>query len=292
MDEPSACDGSCPASEPVTDLTLQDTITRALDRNRDIAVERLNPQSFDFSIAALNAAYTPTFTSAVGQRTQAVLPTSQLVGGDRVTSGTLTYNSGLTQSLPWGGGNFSLSFNNSRQETSDLFATRNPQYQSAVTASFVQPLLRGLRIDDTRAQLRITNLNREIADAQLEATISNTLASVRKAYWDFVYALQSVDVTRQSLDLATRLVADNQTRVTLGTMAPIDIVQAQAEEANRRQTLTEAEAAAETAEVALKRLIVQSTSDDLWNMRINPTDRPVFEPVAIDLPSAISRALT
>jgi outer membrane protein TolC len=52
--------------------------------------------------------------------------------------------------------------------------------------------------------------------------------------------------------------ADNQMRVTLGTMAPIDFVQAQAEQANHRQTLTEAEATAETAEITLERLIVRS----------------------------------
>src|SRR5688572_5575335 len=49
----------------VVELALDDAVARALDRNLDIAVERLNPQTFDFAIAALDANYRPTFTSNV-----------------------------------------------------------------------------------------------------------------------------------------------------------------------------------------------------------------------------------
>ena len=45
-------------------------------------------------------------------------------------------------------------------------------------------------------------------------------------------------------------------RVEVGTLAPIDVVQAEAEAATRRQTLAQLEAQAQTAELALKRLIV------------------------------------
>ena len=58
----------------------------------------------------------------------------------------------------------------------------------------------------------------------------NTVSNVRNAYWDYVYTTQAVEVARQSLDLAAKLVQDNQTRVEIGTMAPIDVVQAQAED--------------------------------------------------------------
>src|SRR5215510_6224459 len=50
------------------ELTLDDAVKRALDRNLDIAVERLNPQAFDFSLSALNATYRPTLTSNLGLR--------------------------------------------------------------------------------------------------------------------------------------------------------------------------------------------------------------------------------
>jgi outer membrane protein len=276
---------------PAVDLGLDDAVQRALERNLDISVERLNPQTFDLSIAALEAAFRPTLTSTFGQQSRAVLPTSQLVGGDRVVNETLTYNAGVSQALPWGGGNLSVGWNNFRQESSFAFALRNPSYQSTLQATFTQPLLRGRAIDSTRSQLRITRINQEISEVQLRATITNTLASVRNAYWDLVYAVQAVDVARSSLDLANKLVDDNRIRVEIGTMAPIDIVQAQAEAATRRQALAQVEATWRTAELALKRLIVGGTDDELWRAAINPTDRPGFVPEPIDLEAAVRTAL-
>ena len=80
---------------------------------------------------------------------------------------------------------------------------------------------------------------------------------MRNAYWDYVYAIQAVEVAQQSLDLAEQLVQDNQTRVEVGTMAPIDVVQAQSQAATPRQTLASAQATVRTTELALKRLIVE-----------------------------------
>ena len=55
---------------PVVALTLDDAIKLALDRNLDISVQRLNPQTFDFSLASLRAVYRPTLTSNVSQQSQ------------------------------------------------------------------------------------------------------------------------------------------------------------------------------------------------------------------------------
>ena len=63
-------------------------------------------------------------------------------------------------------------------------------------------------------------INRRIADISLRATTVNTVANTRNAYWDLVYAIQAVESAKQSLELAQRLVQDNQTRVEVGTMAP------------------------------------------------------------------------
>src|SRR5262249_57682690 len=103
-------------------------------------------------------------------------------------------------------------------------------------------------------RLQVTRLKGDVSDVQLRATITNTLSNVRNAYWDYVFAVQSVDVARQSLDLAERLVRDNQTRVEVGTMAPIDVVQAQSQSAPARQNLVAAQATMPTAGLALNRL--------------------------------------
>lgn len=281
------------AADPAAvDLRLDEAVQRALDRNLDIAVERLGPEALDYSIAALRAAYRPTFFSTVINSSTVQLPTSQLVGGARVQNDIGTYNVGYAQQVPWFGGNFSVLWNNRSQESTNAFNTFNPQYNSTVTAQYVQPLLRNLRFDTTRQQLRVTRINRQISEVELRATVTNTLAGVRNAYYDLLYTVGAVRVARQALALAEDLVEDNKVRVEVGTLAPIDVVQAQAEAATRRQALVQAEANNRTAELALKRLIVSGTDDPLWSQRLNPVDVPdaVVSP-EVDILGAVRRAL-
>ncbi len=279
---------------PTVGLTLDEAVNFALERNLDIAVQRLNPLLSDIQVASARAFYQPTLTSTLSQASNTNAPTSQLQlssGGLGVTSRTVSYNGGLTQNIPWGGATISATLNNSRQATNSNNAFYNPQFQSVWSAVFTQPLLRGFRTDTQRRQLVVSRVNREISDVQLRASITNTVSNVRNAYWDYVFATQSVDVARQSLELATKLVQDNQIRVEVGTMAPIDVVQAQAEAAARRQALVNAESIKRTTELAVKRLIVAGTDDANWTGTLDATDRPAFAPEPIDVEAAVKRAL-
>jgi outer membrane protein TolC len=273
-------------------LRLDDAVKFALAHNLDIAVERLNPQTFDFSIAALDANYRPTWNSGFNNGNRVTLPTSQLTTSQpTLETGTVNWNSAISQNLKWGGGSVAFGFNNQRTDSSNEFVTRNPSYTSSVNFALVQPLLRGFKTDNTRAQLQITRINQEVSEVQLKGTITNILSNVRNAYWDFLFTTQGVDVARQSLALAEKLVEDNKTRVEIGTMAPIDVVQAEAEAATRRQALTQAEGAMRTAELALKRLIVSGTEDPLWRASLVPTDRPDLTSASIDIEGALRKAL-
>ena len=273
------------------DLTLDDATTRALERNLELAVERLNPQTFDFNIARIHAAYRPTFSTTYGQRSRVQPPTSTLNGGSIVDNDFTTYNAGINQLLPWMGASTSFQFNNQRQVSSNLFANYNPLFNNSFNFSYTQPLLRGLFIDNNRQQLRVTAISRDISEIQLRGTIATTLAAVRNAYWELLYGIEAVEVARGSLALAEKLVEDNRARVEIGTMAPLDIVQAEAEAATRRQALAQAEATWRTAELALKRLIVNGTEDPLWRSSINPTDRPAFAPEPLNVEGAVRTAL-
>ena len=287
-----------PPGEPgaVVHLSLDDAVKLALDRNLDIAVQRLNPQTFDFSIAALQATYRPALTSQVSSQSVLNPPTNTLqgvpAGQNGITNSTTIGNGGITQNIRWGGGGYALTLNNNKQTTNSTTSTLNPSFNTTYSAQYTQPLMRGFKIDATRQSIVVTKLNQEISETQLQASIINTLSNVRNAYWDYVFATQAVEVARQSLDLASKLVQDNQTRVEVGTMAPIDVVQAQSEQATRRQTLVQAEATRRTTELALKRLIVAGTQDPNWNAQIDATDRPEFRPEAIDLEAAVRRALS
>ena len=274
------------------ELTLDNAVERALDRNLDLAVERLSPQTYDFSLAALDATFHPNLVSTFGLRSQTSFTRSQTAGGDILSTDTLTGNNGVQQNLKWGGGSYAVGFNNNRQEQSDLFATRNPVLNSSLTAAISQPLLRNFRTDAVRTQLKITKINQEMSETSLRATVVRTVANVRNAYWDLVFAIQAEEVAQNSLQHATKLVEDNRARVEVGTLAPLDVTQAEAEQATRRQAVAQARATHGTAELALKRLIVNGTEDPYWTANIEPVDRPTYTTETVDVAGAVRRALT
>jgi outer membrane protein TolC len=280
----------------VVPLTLEDAVKLALDRNLDIAVQRLNPEINDLGVAKIRAVYHPSLTSIIGTQTTTTPSTSTLSGGsqggDAVVAGLTTFNGGIAQSIPVGGGSLSVALNNNKTTTTSQNVLYNPTFNTNWSGTYTQPLMRGFMTDSTRQQIGVTKVNRDISDVQLRATITNTVSNVRNAYWDYVFAVQSVDVAQQSVSLANQLVKDNQTRVEVGTMAPIDVVQAQSQAATQQQNLVAAVGAMRTAELALKRLIVGGTQDQNWNVRLNPVDRPDFRPEAIDLEAAVRRALS
>lgn len=278
-------------SGALRDLRLEDAVAIALEKNLDIQVARLEPESVDFLIAGFRNTYRPVANSTVGLRDQYQLPTSSLNGGTKVNNGTRTYNFGLAQNVNKWGGNYTVNWSNSRVETSNTFSTFNPSFTTNLVAAYTQPLLRGFRIDNTRQQLLINLINRDVSEESARATTFQTLANVRNAYWDLVFAQSAVDVAQRATELADKLVTDNQARVEVGTLAPLDIVQAQAESATRRQNLAAAEATAQTAELTLKRFLVSGTDDPLWRQTIRPVDLPSLGPAPSDIDGAIRKAL-
>jgi outer membrane protein len=283
------------ASQPVAgelrELRVEDAVALALEKNLDIQVAKLEPQSVDYQIAGIRNTYLPVLNSTMGVRDQYALPTSTLNGGQRVNNGTRTFNFGMSQNVNRFGGAFTVNWTNSRLETSNTFSTFNPSFQTNLVGAFSQPLFRGFKIDNTRQQLQVNLINRDISEESARATVAQTLANVRNAYWDLVFAQSAVEVARRALELADQLVADNQARVEVGTLAPLDIVQAQSEAATRRQNLAAAESTATTAELSLKRYIVSGTDDPLFRQTIRPVDLPSLEPAPTDIEGAIRTAL-
>ncbi len=168
---------------------------------------------------------------------------------------------------------------------------RNPNFSQRLTANLTQPLMRGFKTDATRTSLLTNRSSQQNDEISLQTTIATTQANTRNAYWDLVFAIQAVEAAQNSLNLASKLVDDNKARVEIGTLAPIDIVSAQAEQATRRQTLVQAQATVRTAELALKRLIVSGTDDPIWTSSLNPVDRPSTAPESINLEAAVARGL-
>jgi outer membrane protein len=279
-----------PAAQPERRLSITDAVQLALEQNADLEVVRISPQIQDVSIALARSNWAPSLSSVFQGDTRDNPVNSVLAGGQNKVHNTQTnYNFGFGSQLPFFGSSYNVGWNNYRATTDNVFSNFSPQVGSTLALNFTQPLLRNFGIDQTRQQLQVSRKNREISEVQVREAVATTTRSVKNAYWDLVFALNSLEVQRLSLDLAQRSLKENRARVEIGTMAPIDIVQAEAEVAQREEAVIVAEAAIARAEDALRALIYGEHATEQWNARIVPTDAATFTPVAVDL-DAVTRA--
>ena len=244
-------------SGPVVKLSLDDTVTRALEFNLDVQVQRINPRLQDLAVQGAQAVWNPNLTNTTRlDDTTNIAQDFLLTGADTTTSiRQFTTTSGIAQSLPWYGTDYSLGWTNDRRRSTETGLTFNPTLTSTMTFGVTQPLLRDFMTDSNRTNLLVTRKQREITDVALQQTIVQTTRQVRNAYWDLVYARANLSVAQQSLDLSRQTLRDNRTRVEVGTMAPIDIVRAEAEVARNEETAIIAAAQIDLAEDSLRRLI-------------------------------------
>lgn len=283
-----------PPAEPgqvVVEMTLQDAIDRALENNLNIQSARLNPLIQDYALDAARAAFQPTLSTSTQYSNATNQSTSQLDGGQRTTTERLTLNSSLSQQLPWYGGRLTTNFNNSRTESNNSFATRNPSYSTSLSLNYTQPLLSGRRTDNQRNALETQQIQREITDIQLESQIRNLTDQVRVAYWNLKAQIEQVEIQRRSLAQAEQLLENNRIRVELGTLAEIEVFQAEAQVANAEQALLNAEIQWRNQDLAFKQLLVGGADDPLFAQTIFPTELPAFDPRDVDIEAAIARAL-
>jgi outer membrane protein len=273
-------------------LSITDAVQLALEQNADLEVVRLTPQLQDLGVSQARAAWAPSITSLLQGDNRDNPVNSFLSGGqDKIENNQTVFNVGIGSALPWYGASYRVGWDNSRATTNNQFANFSPQTGSTFTVNFTQPLLRNFGIDSNRQQLQVSRKNREISDVQVREAVASTTRSVKNAYWDLVFAMNSLDVQRQSLDLAQRSLKENRARVEIGTMAPIDIVQAEAEVAQREEAVIVAEAAIARSEDALRALIYGEHAPDQWSARLVPTDAAAFTPVSVDLQAAVQQAL-
>lgn len=272
-------------------LSADDAVRLALENNLGVQAARLAPQIQDLALAQSRANWAPTVTSSFLQSSTDSPATSFLSGGQTKTSDDRSSGElGLQQLTRWGS-RYSIGWGNSRSTTTNVFSNFSPQTRSSLSLHFEQPLVRNYAIDSTRQQVLIGQKNREIADIDLQQTLATTSRTVRHAYWDLAFALASLQVQQQSLELAQESLRNTRSRVDIGTTPPIDIVEAEAEVATRQEAVILAQAQIETAEDALRALIFPPSAPDFWTIRIEPTELPGFRPATVDLDGAIRTAL-
>ena len=278
-------------SESLRRLSIDEAVKLALEQNLGIRIQRIDPQISDVGVMQARSFWAPSLTSSFSRNSQTQQPTNALAGGaTNILNANVQTAVGMNQFLPWGG-SYSAAWNSSRATSTSNFAGFSPQLGSNLNLQYSQPLLRNFEIDQIRQQVANSKKARELSDIQLEGVITGTLRSVKNAYWDLVYAINNLKAQQQSLALSQQSLKDNQKRVEIGTMAPIDIVQAQAEVASNEQGVIIAEAAIKQAQDNLRALILDPGTADFWNVAFDPTDAASFTEQAIDIDAAVRNAL-
>ncbi len=278
------------AARPTLSLTLQDAVARTLENNLDIAVQRYEPEDQAEAVKQLRGFYDPIVRSTLSRQSSTSPADSAFSGAEKVESDVNVYNFGVRQNLPTGG-LFDIGLSNNRRETNSEFQLFNPSYRSGLDLALTQPLLRDFKIDSQRLQLRVAKRNKDISDIQFRQTVVNTVASVKQQYYDLIYAIDNLEAQRKSLALASKLLDENQIKVRVGTMAPLDVVAAESEVAGREEAVIVAEAALLDAEDELRRAIFKDNAGENWTYRIVPTDRPTADPSPVDANAAVQNAL-
>ena len=277
--------------ETVRRISIDEAVKLAMEQNLGIRIQRFDPQIQDTGIALAQASWRPNFSTSLTRQSQTQASTSSLSGGAKgIDNGSFATGVGLSQTLPWGG-SYTANWNSSRVTTTNLFSSFSPQLSSNLNLQFSQPLLRNFQIDSIRQQVVVSRKVRDLSDIQLESIITQTLRNVRNAYWDLSYSINNLKAQQESLALSRQSLKDNQKRVEIGTMAPIDIVQAQAEVATNESSVIVAEAAIKQAQDNLRALILDPGTPDFWNVAFEPSDAASFDARAIDLDAAVRNAL-
>ena len=188
----------------------------------------------------------------------------------------LTYSQAFTS-----GTQLLVSANNNR--VTSPFNTLNPQVSSYFSTTVTQHILDGFGRGTNLRYLKIAKNNREVTDMAFKLQVITTVNLVQDLYWDLVSASENIKVQERSLAVSTKLVNDDKRQVEVGTLAPISVVQAEAQQASDQQNLIIAQTNYQQLGVAMKNLILKNLNDPaVLTAEVVPTDKitvPPIEPV-------------
>jgi len=278
---------------PLT-VTLADAIRMTLEQNNDVSIAKLETGAAREGVRAAEGVYDPRVVPNFGYERRVSANTSAIGGATegRLEQTEYSGGAGMIGLTPWAGGRFTVDFSSSRLETSNEFARLNPEYPSALTASYVQPLFRGRAIDNQRRQIQLARRTVDLTDAQLAQVIMDQLTLVEQAFWDLAFAVRNLEVLNNALGQARAQVSSNERQAQGGTLAPIDVIEAQTQVSRFEQTVASGQQSLTEAENRLKRLMFANRGAAGWNQPLLPGSLSERTVPTLPLEEAVKLALT
>jgi len=289
-------------------ISLQDAVDLALQNNLAIVISRYTPWLAEASIlhtlsggaptsgpvGALGTipalSFDPLLTSTLSMDQKLILANNVLTAGTGTGTGVLaqlnthttTGNFGYTQGFHTGT-SFSATFDNVRGSSSSANTFFSPFVQSNFIFVASQQLLNGFGLLANEHFIRIAKVNKNIADQTLVQQVITSITAVGNAYWELVFARGNVEVAREEIALADKTYSDNKKQVDVGTLAPLEIVQAEAQLATAQQALIVAQTTVLQDQLTLLNLIAKDpNSPILRTVEIIPTDTADLAPPEVE----------
>ena len=200
-------------------------------------------------------------------------PNQFITGAPTLIQNTNTYNFQYQQGYS-PGTTLTVGFQNSRLTTNSFRSGYSPELGSNFRATISQHLLNGFGIGvNTRFMAQAIN-NRRITDSAFRQQLLFTINQVENIYWLLVSAYENVLSAQRALDQSTQVASDNRKQLQIGTLAPLDVLNADNQVAQDKQTLITSQSNLEYQQLVMKQAIARNLSDaTLAQAPVIPTDR-------------------
>jgi outer membrane protein len=257
-------------------LSLKETIYIAIRNNPAVAAVILNPIAATESVKLANAAFDPDLTSQLDVQKD-VAPVSsafQVRGSDAYTQKLYDWNFGVNKVSALTNGTLGISFDNNRTLTNSTFASVNPSYTPNLTMSLEQPLLRNFGWDFATINVRLSESAQRSSQWTYGSSLNDFVERVGNDYWGLVAAEENLEVAKSAFKFNADLVRVNRISVQVGTLAPIDLQEAQSAASTAEANVYAAEAALKTGQEALRQDAMLNPAGTFLPEGIEPSDQP------------------
>jgi outer membrane protein TolC len=261
--------------ENKVELSLKSVMVLALKNNLQIAFESLGPGISETEIDREKSVYDPNISLQLS-KDRSVKQVGNVLSGAGEDS-VWQQNWGLEADVKKKfvtGTSAELKWSGTDSTTDFLFQSLNPQYQSELNLSLTQPLLRDFGIDVGKSMIKIANLNFKISEEQFRKNVMDILYQIERYYWNLYFQIKDLEAREKSLKLAEDLLREFKIKIKAGTLAPVEIYQAEAEVAERKQDLIVARDLRMDTEDDLKSALNFYEKEQYWDLTIIPTDAP------------------
>lgn len=252
-----------PFAQDTMNLSLQDARRKALEKNREIQIERKNVEISLGEVKKQRGIFDPLFN--VGSSfTDGLIPTtSSFIQGGEIEEDIFNVQANVQGNLPTGTFYNLLNFSVTRTSTNSPIVDLSPSWFTSLGFSVGQDLLQNFGQSVNLTPIVVAKRSSEISDQELRNSISQVLLTVERDYWTLVAARKNLELALTALELAKDLQRRNEIQVEVGVLPPVAVTQAKAEVAQREVDLIRAENDLKAAEDNLKNILTIPLSQNI-----------------------------